>query len=120
MRLLNRLVPVVILAVIIAAARAQDPAKDAKPALNADTFKLPASAYDPGKFNYDPPKADAGGFAPGRVDLGSSVLQFDTKEKGPGNRVGIETVDPSLLGGIRKDEPTLPHYFGMTLSKPLN
>ena len=90
------------------------------PALNADAFKVPPSAFDTGKFDYTPPATDSGSFHPGRFKLGSSVLQLDTKRQGPANRVGIEAVDPALLGGIRKDEPTLPHYFGMTLTKPLN
>jgi len=112
-----------LLLVVAASAGAQEPAKNTRPApaLNADTFRLPPSAYSANKFDYTPPRTDKGGFNPGQFQLGSSVLQLDTKRKEPDTRVGIEAVDPSLLGGIRKDDDSaLPHYFGMTLSKPLN
>jgi len=125
--------PIVLLVLMLAApAFAQAPAtstpqpaaKAAKPAptLNADAFSLPPSAYAPGTFDYKPPQTgSSSGFKPGRFDLGSSVLQLDTKRQEPDTRVGIETMDPKLLGGIRKDESSpLPNYFGMTLSKPLN
>jgi hypothetical protein len=113
----------VALALLAAPACAQAPAAPAKsaPALDADAFRLPPSAYDAGKFDYTPPKTDTGGFQPGRFQLGTSILQLDTKRQEPSNRVGIEAVDPKLLGGISKDDSSpLPNYFGMTLSKPLN
>lgn len=102
-------------------AHAQQPAQPA-PALNADMFKLPSSANDASKFNYAPPKTETGNFNPGRFDLGSSVLQLDTKRQEPDSRVGIEALDPKQLGGISKEDNSspLPNYFGMTLSKPLN
>ena len=123
MRALPTVTSILLLLAVTAPAGAQQPAPNAAPAapqISADTFKMPPSAYGTGKFDYTPPAADSGGFNPGRIDLGSSVLQLDTKPAAPGNRVGIEAVDPKLLGGISKDEPTLPHYFGMTLTKPLN
>jgi hypothetical protein len=107
----------------ITSAGAQEPApKGAAPVLNADTFRLPDSAYDTTKPH---PKratpAPSEGFNPGRFDLGDSVLQLDTKRQLPDTRVGIEAVDPKRLGGITKDTSSpLPNYFGMTLSKPLN
>lgn len=105
-----------------ASASAQEPAKSAQtgPALNADMFKLPPAALGTRTFDYDPPQMNSDSFGPGRFDLGSSVLQLDAKHPQPNHPVGIEAVDPKLLGGIRKDDPTLPNYFGMTLSKPLN
>ena len=123
MRPLPTVRSILVLLAVTVPARAQQPAPGAAPAaapLSADMFKMPPSAYGTGKFDYTPPATDNGGFNPGRIDLGSSVLQLDTKPAAPGNRVGIEAVDPKLLGGISKDEPTLPHYFGMTLTKPLN
>jgi hypothetical protein len=104
-------------------AGAQEPApKGAAPVLNADTFRLPSSAYDttrPHAGRTEP--APSAGFNPGRFDLGDSVLQLDTKRQFPDTRVGIEAVDPKRLGGISKDTSSpLPNYFGMTLSKPLN
>jgi hypothetical protein len=120
---LSRFVTVLALLLAVAPAVAQEPVAQGKPdtKLDAKTFDLPPSAYDTGKFSYAPPKVESGGFNPGRVDLGSSVLQLDTKRQEPSTRVGIETIDPKLLGGISKDNSSaLPHYFGMTLSKPLN
>lgn len=119
MRPLPTVTSILVLLAVTAAAFAQQPAPAAAP-LSADIFNMPPSAYGTGKFDYTPPQTNSGGFNPGRIDLGSSVLQLDTKPAAPGNRVGIEAVDPKLLGGISKDEPTLPHYFGMTLTKPLN
>jgi hypothetical protein len=99
----------------------QAPTETPATTLDAKTFSLPPSAYDKGTFNYKPPQPGSGGFDPGRFDLGSSVLQFDTKRQQPGTQVGIEALDPKRLGGISKDDSTpLPNYFGMTLSKPLN
>jgi len=120
MRLLQLLLPALMLLAAATPAGAQNPAKDAKagPTLNADLFKLPQSGTQ--SFDYTPPQMNSGGFSPGRIDLGSSVLQLDTKHPQPDHPVGIETMDPKLLGGIRKDDPTVPNYFGMTLSKPLN
>lgn len=126
MRSLRRLVPVVAILATVAAAAAQEPAArgdKAKPVttLKPDTFALPPSAYDTNKFNYTPQQPGNGGFNPGRVDLGDSVLQFNAKRDDPANRVGIEAIDPKRLGGITKDTSSpLPNYFGMTLSKPLN
>ena len=122
MRLLQLLFPALMLLAAATPASAQNPAKDAKagPALNADMFKLPPSASGTQSFDYGPPQMNSGGFSPGRFDLGSSVLQLDTKHPQPDHPVGIETVDPKLLGGLRKDDPTVPNYFGMTLTKPLN
>jgi hypothetical protein len=123
MPFMRRLFPALLVAIAATSAGAQEPAKTTKqpPALNADAFRLPPSAYGVGKFDYTPPRAEGGGFQPGRFDLGSSVLQLDTKRREPDTRVGIEAVEPSLLGGISKeDDSALPHYFGMTLSKPLN
>ena len=93
-----------------------------KPSLNADTFRLPSSAYDTTKPNYVAPRPGPEGFNPGRFDLGDSVLQFDTKRQLPASRVGIEAIDPKRLGSISKEDNSspLPNYFGMTLSKPLN
>ena len=124
MRSLPTVTFVLVLLAVAAPAGAQQPAPSAAqpaPPLSADTFKMPPSAYDTGKFDYTPPRADGGGFNPGRIDLGSSVLQLDTKRQGPDNRVGIEAVDPKRLGDISKDNSSpLPNYFGMTLTKPLN
>ena len=126
MRMLMPLVAIVLLAAAATSAGAEEPAvQGAKPqpatTLDAKTFSLPPSASDKAKFNYMPPQAGARGFDPGRFDLGSSVLQFDTKRQQPGTQVGIEALDPKRLGGISKDDSTpLPNYFGMTLSKPLN
>jgi hypothetical protein len=122
MQLLQLLIPALMLLAAATPASAQDPGKEAKagPALSADVFKLPPSAYDTQTFNYGPPQMNSGGFSPGRFDLGSSVLQLDTKHPRPDHPVGIETINPTLLGGIRKDDPAVPNYFGMTLSKPLN
>jgi hypothetical protein len=111
--------------VLAASAGAQQPAgqgDSAKPALSADTFKLPSWAYDTTKPNLSRAKPGPENFNPGRFDLGDSVLQFDTKRQPSGSRVGIEAIDPKRLGGISKDDTTspLPNYFGMTLSKPLN
>ena len=122
-----RVLPTVSFALVLLAtaapAGAQQPAPAAPaaaPALSADAFKVPPSAYGTGKFDYTPPSADGGGFNPGRIDLGSSVLELDTKRATPDSRVGIEAVDPKLLGGISKDNTSpLPSYFGMTLTKPL-
>ncbi|HXD46083.1 MAG TPA: hypothetical protein VN655_13210 [Pseudolabrys sp.] len=126
MRLLLLLASVFAVAAMAAPAAAQDPGApdaNAKPVttLKPETFSLPPSAYDTGKFNYTPPQPGSGGFNPGRVDLGDSVLQFNAKRDEPANRVGIEAIDPKRLGGITKDSSSpLPNYFGMTLSKPLN
>lgn len=121
MQLLQLLFPALMLLAAATPASAQQP-KNAKtaPALNADMFKLPPAAHETQTFDYGLPQMNGGGFSPGRFDLGSSVLQLDTKHPQPDHPVGIETVDPKLLGGIRKDDPTVPNYFGMTLSKPLN
>jgi hypothetical protein len=126
MRMLMSLAAIMLLAAAAAPTRAEElAAQRAKPepaaTLDAKTFSLPPSAFDKNKFNYAPPQPGASGFDPGRVDLGSSVLQFDTKRQQPDTRVGIEALDPKRLGGISKDDSTpLPNYFGMTLSKPLN
>jgi hypothetical protein len=123
MRMLMPLVAIVLLAAAAGPARAEERGAKPEPAttLDAKTFSLPPSAFDKNKFNYAPPQAGASGFDPGRFDLGSSVLQFDTKRQQPGTQVGIEALDPKRLGGISKDDSSpLPNYFGMTLSKPLN
>ncbi|MFN3656478.1 MAG: hypothetical protein ACK4UO_04380 [Pseudolabrys sp.] len=120
---LRSIFPLAILLMLAVPAGAQHPAKapnQGKPALNADAFKLPPSAYDAGKFDYTAPQRESGGFAPGRFDLGDSMLQLNTKRQVPDTRVGIEAMDPKSLGGLRKDEPTLPNYFGMTLTRPLD
>ena len=115
----------VLLMCAIAPVRAQDaskPAEDAAPPLNLDKFALPPSAYDTSKFRYEAPPDPTAGFAPpNRVDLGASTLKFDAGRKEQNNKVGIEAVNQSLLGGIQKQQrSTLPNYLGLTLSKPLN
>ncbi len=124
MRSLPTVISVLVLLAIAAPAGAQQPAPGAAqpaPALSPEMFKLPPSAYDAGKFEPTPAQTNSGGFNPGRIDLGSSVLELDTKRKEPDTRVGIEAVDPKRLGGISKDNSSpLPSYFGLTLTKPLN
>ncbi|MGN6573841.1 MAG: hypothetical protein ACTHLO_20730 [Pseudolabrys sp.] len=109
---------------VVAPAAAQDPAGSgvqSQPALNADAFRLPSSAYNTTKPKSHRTAPAPDSFKPGQFDLGdSSVLQFDAKRDGPSNRVGIETMDSKQLGGIRRDDSKPLNYFGMTLSKPLN
>jgi hypothetical protein len=123
MALLKRVLPVLGLMMLASPAGAQEPAagsKPSSPSLNADTFRLPSSAYDTTRPSYVAPQPDIQAVKPGQFDLGDSMLQFDAKRNEPTNRVGIEAIDPKRLGGIRKDESTPLNYFGMTLSKPLN
>ena len=115
---------VLLLASVVAPAWAQDPAKpEAAPALKPGTFSLPPSAYDTNSFHYEAPADPSAGFSlPNRVDLGASTLKFDAGRKEPTNKVGIEAVDPTLLGDINKKPQStiVPNYLGLTLSKPLN
>ena len=109
---------------VVAPAAAQDPAGSgvqSQPALNADAFRLPSSAYNTTKPKPHRTAPAPDSFKPGQFDLGDSMLQLDTKRVEPSTRVGIEAIDPKRLGGITKDSSSpLPNYFGMTLSKPLN
>ena len=99
---------------------------DAPAALTPDLFKLPpsTSSVDLGKFSTDKFGTEGAEFTlPNRIDLGSSMLRFDTSrsviDNGP--RVGIDNADPSLLNpGIptRKDSPLTPNYFGLTFTSP--
>ena len=111
---LRPLCAIAALLILIVPAAAQQPNK----ALDADALKVPSPAHNSGKFSA--PQFDIGGGKPGQFDLGGSTLQLNTKRQAPDTRVGIEAMDPSTLGGLRKEEPTLPNYFGMTLTKPID
>lgn len=108
---------------LVAPAVAQEPAATAaqsQPALDADAFRLPSSAYDTTKPKPHRAAPAPEAFKPGQFDLGdASVLQFDARRTTPSG-VGIEAIDPKRLGGIRRDDSKPLNYFGMTLSKPLN
>jgi hypothetical protein len=101
-------------------------AQPAAVTLDPDLFKLPppAPSVDLGKFGAD--KFGTGGSEftlPNRIDLGSSMLRFDTSRSAidDGPRVGIDNADPSLLNPripTRKDSPLTPNYFGLTFTAP--
>ena len=100
-------------------AAAQDPSASgapAKPALNADSFRLPSDAYDTHKVERRKQQPGTEPIKPGQFDLGDSVLQLDARRNLPSG-VGIEAIDPKRLGGIRRDDSKPLNYFGMTLSK---
>lgn len=93
--------------------------------LGPDAFKLPAVPdYEAGGFRAQESNRDkAGAGLPDRVDLGKSVLRFDTNRSAlnSGPKVGIDDADQTVLNpGIptHKDSPLQPNYFGLTLTTP--
>ena len=103
----------------MAGARAQS--TQARPKLNADTFKL-APHYDLGKFDTGKNNGQAEDFSlPNKINLGGSQLQFDTSRKDNIPHGGLDNSDTSpLKAGIpsRNDSQIPPAYFGLTLTKP--
>jgi hypothetical protein len=101
-------------------------AQPAPVTLSPDLYKLPPPApnVDPGTFSADKFGNESPGFTlPDRIDLGGSVLRFDTRRSAVDSvpRVGIDNADPALLNpGIptRKESPLTPSYFGLTLTTP--
>jgi hypothetical protein len=118
----QRFLTALIVLMLAAPAAAQEPgaaAKQSQPSLDADTFRLPSSAYSTTKPNIHRPAPAPESLKPGQFDLGDSMLQLDARRYTPSG-VGIEAIDPKRLGGIRRDDSKPLNYFGMTLSKPLN
>ena len=91
---------------------------------NPDIFKLPvAPDFGTGGFSVPKPESDKAVALPDRVDLGGSVLRFDTSRDAlaAAPKTGIDEADQSVLNpGIRtrKDSPLQPSYFGLTLTTP--
>jgi hypothetical protein len=85
-------------------------------------FSDAVTNYDARKFNTDKFQTDSPGVKlPTTIDLGKSMLRFDTS-RNPGTRVGIDEKDPALLNPgipVRKDSPLTPSYFGLTITAPI-
>lgn len=93
----------------------------AAPAPGADQTKL-APKYDFGKFDDSKTGQQGAGFSmPDKIQLGDSVLQFDTSRKDNIPHGGLDNSDSSpLKAGIPSRDSSLipPAYFGLTLTKP--
>jgi len=100
-----------------------EPAAPGQKLRDPDLFKFSHAAPNnkTGKFNADKFQKDSPGVKlPTTIDLGNSMLRFDTS-RSTGTRVGIDEKDPALLNpGIptRKDSPLTPSYFGLTFTTP--
>ena len=102
------------------------PAPAAPPLLDPNLFRLPHSApdYDLDKLDLSRFRKDTPDFAlPNRIDLGSSILHFDTGRKGIDSalRAGVDNGEMSNLNSVLpvpKQSPILPNYFGLKLTAP--
>ena len=102
-----------------------EPAASGQNLLDPKLFKFSRTAptYDTGKMVIERFEKEAPGVTlPTTIDLGKSMLRFDTS-RNPGTRVGIDEKDPALLNPgipVRKDSPLTPSYFGLTLTAPIH
>lgn len=81
-----------------------------------------APKYDFGRFDDSKTNQQGAGFSmPDKIQLGDSVLQFDTSRKDNIPHGGLDNSDSSpLKAGIPSRDSSLipPAYFGLTLTKP--
>jgi len=102
-----------------------EPAAPGQALLDPKLFKFSRAAptYDTGKMVIERFEKESPGVTlPTTIDLGKSMLRFDTS-RNPGTRVGIDEKDPALLNPgipVRKDSPLTPSYFGLTLTAPIH
>jgi len=109
-----------LLAFSLLPAQAQQASPQPAPKLNDELLKpLPAPLVpDTGKFRDD--KSDSGGLSlPDKIDLGKSVLHFDTNRGDSSPRIGVDTTDSKVLySGVPTHKDSAPRYFGLRLTKP--
>jgi len=101
-------------------ADAQQTSPQPAPNLNKELLKPlpPAPSLDTGKFGNE--NGDNAGLSlPDKIDLGKSILHFDTSRSESTPRVGVETIDPkAFYSGVPTHKDSEPRYFGLRLTKP--
>ena len=96
----------------------------ATPALDPDLLKMPQAApqAEPKSFNTQSDKYAPALGAPQGIQVGKSKLDFDIKNSDPKNRgVVPDSGSSSNLAKAmpgKKQDPTLPDYFGLKITTP--
>ena len=106
------------------AQQAATPKAKTAPKLDAEALRIPDSIHDTGAKRIDrsqtvlPPPS-----LPNKVDLGKYDLEFRARHSSDVNpRTGFDSGEKSNLSNSvgRKPDSTVPNYFGLKLSTPMD